>query len=106
MRGALLEPNLQRVVPGIRGLEHQALEVARELRVLIQQSPQGKGRTAVVRIRFVEARFGRGRCAPGIELGVERVAYSGLKKVAHAAIVIAVPGAVTLSNVVVVMHSL
>src|ERR1700683_5446356 len=35
MRSALVEPNLESVVPGIRGLQHQALEVARELRVLI-----------------------------------------------------------------------
>ena len=86
VRGALLKTELHRVVPGIRALQHQALEIAGELRVLIQQICQGQGRLAVVGINFIEARVGRGRYARGIEHVVKRIANLGLKKIADAAI--------------------
>ena len=74
------------VVPGTRFLHHQPFKVAVELRVLVQQSPQGQRRLAVVRIWFVEAGMGSGRRARSIEHGIKRVAHLRLKKVAYAAI--------------------
>src|ERR1700678_1528384 len=55
VRRALLEPNLQCVVPGTGFLEHETFKVSGKLRVGVDQISEREGGLAIVRIRLIEA---------------------------------------------------